>query len=647
MLVHQMLVILLVIRQVDESLEASTLLRVQACGLPLALEFVNNTLHLSLQLTANAQTVFDDNLLQIVQPTLQLFQPACSTLKPVTCTAIEDDETVTDLLAHLVTQIFRNQISVPGLHSSVTTDIHIPTVFDSDDTQILGLSLGTLTGATGDSHFELVGHTDTLVTLLDGNSPTNRVLYSITAPSASDARLDSAQSLGVCVSRLKALRVQIVPNRRQLMQLSPKEINTLTASDLGVQAILLAYVAENLQLLGVNFTTRSTWDHGIGSIPLHVAQRIIVGVLQNSKIWSLNVVVPSLSQNRGHSRLANFTAYSSPVLLDDSCKVCVALHHDDVADFLATHLEVLTEVVCGLHTHLGLLNLEQLTELRNAATTTSSCLGALLDSFDIKASILDGTNNFALANVVAGAELGAIGKHINTPNLGRTRVRRENETLRLSGDGHFIEHHLQHSAVLVDITDKDTTHNPVHGCVGHNLLVDTLGSLADGEAFKIGLRSAQAVTNDGNITTDDLQLGGHISTCERFSFLAHDVVGNGTGHSVTRGHQTIDATTGQGALSNGVHVLSAGETELVDLDTTTRTNFDSAIAGNLVPGSDTSRKDDHICLQLSTVRKYHLFHLVVIANDLLRVLGAVDLHTHTLDVPAQHSTSSFVQLDGH
>ncbi len=56
---------------------------------------------------------------------------------------------------------------------------------------------------------------------------------------------------------------------------------------------------------GADLPARCAGHHGVGPVALHVAQEVVVGVLQHGQVQPVDVVPPRVRQDRGHRRLAD------------------------------------------------------------------------------------------------------------------------------------------------------------------------------------------------------------------------------------------------------------------------------------------------------------------------------------------------------
>ena len=121
-------------------------------------------------------------------------------------------------------------------HAAVAADEEIPTLLAGDDAEVLALCFGALARAAGDTAFELVRCAKAAVAKLDLDGEADRVLDSVAAPGAADARLHGAEGLGIGVAGFEAGLDQAEPYFGQLLDRRAEHVDSLTAGDLGVEA---------------------------------------------------------------------------------------------------------------------------------------------------------------------------------------------------------------------------------------------------------------------------------------------------------------------------------------------------------------------------------------------------------------------------
>ena len=69
---------------------------------------------------------------------------------------------------------------------------------------------------------------------------------------------------------------QFFPYGGQVVQFGTEQIYTLTSSNLCIQIIFFANLADNDQFFGRNFSARNSRYHRIGAVTLNIGQKFII-----------------------------------------------------------------------------------------------------------------------------------------------------------------------------------------------------------------------------------------------------------------------------------------------------------------------------------------------------------------------------------
>src|SRR5690606_3291904 len=85
-----------------------------------------------------------------------------------------------------------------------------------------------------------------------------------------------------------------------------KQVDSLSASNFGVQAIFPAHLADYNKLFGSYLPSRDSWYHRIGPSFLEVGQITVVGILD--VILPNHRFIPGTGQDGSDQWLADFTA---------------------------------------------------------------------------------------------------------------------------------------------------------------------------------------------------------------------------------------------------------------------------------------------------------------------------------------------------
>jgi hypothetical protein len=120
---------------VGELLERLATLGISDSLSPFAEVAVDEFLHLSLHVGANTQLVVDDDFLQVVNSTWQVLDPAGSSLQLVGSSNVEDQVAIDNGHHHLGGYIRNEQLRVPRLCTTVTSDIDIEAFVGRDKTE--------------------------------------------------------------------------------------------------------------------------------------------------------------------------------------------------------------------------------------------------------------------------------------------------------------------------------------------------------------------------------------------------------------------------------------------------------------------------------------------------------------------------------
>src|SRR6476661_6591283 len=188
--------------------------------------------HLRFQLSTNSQRILNYHLFQVFNPPLKLVKPSSSAFQSIRRADVENQKAIDILNQSFLIDIRSQQNRVLRLNSPVAAHVQVPAVFRSNDPKIFALSFRAFASAARDSRFELVGRSQTAIPQFNFDRQTRRILHPKAAPSATNTRFYSTQSLTVSVSRLKSRINQPTPNMRQLIHASSKQINPLPAVNL-------------------------------------------------------------------------------------------------------------------------------------------------------------------------------------------------------------------------------------------------------------------------------------------------------------------------------------------------------------------------------------------------------------------------------
>ena len=121
---------------------------------------------------------------------------------------------------------------------------------------------------------------DALVAVFQADGKADGILHAVAAPRGADAALDRPQGLPVGMATFKTGVDQFLPDVRQLLHLSPEQIDALPARNLGVEAKFFRGFAQGDELVRRDFAAWDARNDRVQPATLHVRQKAIIGVLQ-------------------------------------------------------------------------------------------------------------------------------------------------------------------------------------------------------------------------------------------------------------------------------------------------------------------------------------------------------------------------------
>mmetsp|Transcript_51228 Transcript_51228/g.84082 ORF Transcript_51228/g.84082 Transcript_51228/m.84082 type:complete len:285 (-) Transcript_51228:622-1476(-) len=260
--------------------------------LPFALFMASIALHHGLQVSSYAQRIINDNLLQVVNPTLQFSQPRGCALQMLGCGDVIHQESI-DVLQALLDRTVRGQeLGMCWLRSTIATHKEIVSSLRGNDAYVLPLGLSTLTQTSRSSHLDLVRRTKTFVAILQGHGHGNRILLAITAPARAHTALHRAQGLAIGLAGFHTSIHQLFENVRQIMDLRSIHAQSLSTGDLCPKAVLLGGGRKGNESVRGDVPSWAARDDRIGSSLLDVGQEPVVGVLNLISSLFQGMIVP-------------------------------------------------------------------------------------------------------------------------------------------------------------------------------------------------------------------------------------------------------------------------------------------------------------------------------------------------------------------
>src|ERR1700733_13268623 len=112
------------------------------------------------------------------------------------------------------------------------------------------------------------------------------------------------------------------------MHLRTKQVDTLTACDLRVEAELARDLAQHDQLFRCDLAAWNARYDRVRAVPLHVGEIVVIRVLKRRMFASEHEVVPAGGQDGGHGRFADVATVSATVFCERCIEAAQAAHPD-------------------------------------------------------------------------------------------------------------------------------------------------------------------------------------------------------------------------------------------------------------------------------------------------------------------------------
>ncbi|VFS43743.1 Uncharacterised protein [Enterobacter cancerogenus] len=443
--------------------------------MPFALVGVHHPGHLLLQFVRNTQAVIKNDLAQIVEAALKIVHPGAGALQAIRRADIEHQEAVDGADQRLFIQVAGEEIRVARFHPAVAAKVEIPAFVRGDHPDIFALRLGALAGTAGNRHFYLMRCPQAFVAVLQFYRETRGVLHAVATPGGPHAGFHRAQRLTVGVPGLKSGLHQRLPDRRQLVERRAKQVDTLPAGDLTVQAVALRDLADGNQPVGRDLPGRHTRHDGVGTVFLDVGKVAVVGVLQRQMCRFKQILVPARGQHRADQRFANFTPVPVTIATNQLFEGAYMIHANEVVDLLTRVREVFADVLFHLHALPGKLELHHLFNQGTTAAAARSRFGALFNGSHIHRPVAYGPADIAFADVMAGTDLRVFRQRRDAQRFWRTAgQRRQNQRFRLFRQANPVEHHLHQGGIFTGIAHQHATEQVFPVVADHNFFIDLL-----------------------------------------------------------------------------------------------------------------------------------------------------------------------------
>src|SRR5680860_200026 len=274
--------------------------------LPFTFVGVGQSLHFHIQFSGDTQGVIDDHIFKVGNASFQFFQPSSRTGQRRGGLDVVHQEAINIFSRHFLVHFFGQQFCMFGIGTTVTTDIDVPSAFDSNKSKVFGTGLCTFTDTARYPAFHFMGGADTFVSVLDVDGKTDTFVHAVAAPGGTDTTFYRAERFSIRVTTFETLMDKFLPNQGKFMQLRPEHIDSLAAGYFGIQVVFHTDSSQGHELLWSNFSTRDPRHYGIGAIALNVGQVTVVTVLYG--FLSVGRFVVDAGKNGRYSRFTYLAA---------------------------------------------------------------------------------------------------------------------------------------------------------------------------------------------------------------------------------------------------------------------------------------------------------------------------------------------------
>src|SRR4029453_8804121 len=505
---------------------------------PLVLVGVDVLGHGGFKLFGNTQGGVHHYFLDVLDAAVEPFLPTRGALQPGGGADVVHEVAVDVLQQCFVIQVLGEQLGVCRGGTAVAAYVQVPAISGGDDADVLAAGFCTLTGATGNTHLQLVRAAQAPVPQFQGDGHGYGILDAEAAPCGPNAGLHRAQALAVGLAGFEAGVNQFLPDVRQLLQAGTEHIDALATSDLGVQVVLFGDRCDDPETLGRDFTTGNARNHRVGAILLHVRQRAVVGVLQGTTAGIQDVGGVLAGQDGGDGRLADIATGTRAVLGHDLLEGGQFQDADSVKQLLAGQADVLAQGLGNLDAGLLQFAFEELLQHRDAGTTLGAGTRATLEFAELLhgsvalagTATVDGVADGSGRDIVAGAQDCIVRK------LGPRRLPATVSAQESAGFGRqFTSQQRAQAHVRGSVAHEDAAQEGLCIVSGDDLLVNAAGGVGIDD-FEGVFGAGKGITEARHIHAGQLQLGGGIEPRER-CLAAMQAVRHDLGHGVCGGNE--------------------------------------------------------------------------------------------------------------
>mmetsp|Transcript_21805 Transcript_21805/g.64289 ORF Transcript_21805/g.64289 Transcript_21805/m.64289 type:complete len:742 (+) Transcript_21805:219-2444(+) len=490
---------------------------------PFVVVGIDEVLHAIIELSANAEGVLDDDLLEMFDRSAsvlaggELLLPRRHAFHLIGGQYVIHNVSIEIGQHRILVDIGGEKLGVFGDGAAVPPDVQVVSVLGGDHAEILTDSLGAFPRASAHPALHLVRGADALVSILDPYGEADRILNAVAAPRRSDARFDGAEGLPVRVSALESGVAQILPNVGELMLRRAEEIDPLPSRNLGVEVVLVGGDAEGDELIGAELSSRDAGYDGIGTPALHVGEGSIVGIEEGVPSVVENDPVHHGGEYGGHGRLAHLASVSAPVfgqyLLEGIDRRRIGIGADQRHEFRTGHSEMFAHGRVQRSPELLELLGEDLLHLRLAPAASRSGLGALLEGGEggpVHAQFLHGRGDGPAGHVVARTDLGVrVGRDLLLLEGSPAGARGRKESSGIFGNLALLDVHGVKAGIVGRVSDEDAALElgPILGEV--ELAIDpALGIVPDHGGDVRVVLGGVSLAEGCHVAPQQLELGG-------------------------------------------------------------------------------------------------------------------------------------------
>ena len=348
-------------------------------------------------------------------------------------------------------------------------------------------------------------------------------------------------------------------------------------------------LSDRNQLIRGDFARRDARDNGIGSVPLNVGQIAVIGVLQGNVFAVQDVFVPCRCQDRCHGGFADLAAESTPVARQQIVERLELVQPHQMEEILAGVGKMLAQVIRDRDAGLLQLELQEITQQRDARAAPGARLGTRFQGRDRVHPVRDGRDDCAFVDVVARTDHGAGRQSVNPKASGLfTTALREDQIFGPRGHGYLILNQLQQLPVLGGVAHQDSAQEVLAVRGQDQLLVDRRQGVERAHHMGAG-RRREGIAEARDVNPQQLELGAHVETREDVAAAAQRRQDH-LGHVVAGRHEAKRSPPVAGAFADRENVRVGRATAFIDDDATTRRDRQSRGPPELVAWSDAGRE---------------------------------------------------------